>query len=357
MIVLIESTLTAIEREQTLSKLRDWSGANAYSIGGYGPGWGDCVELKETPEATLPEPGTYSEVELIKGVASVLTSGQPFRHVALGNGPAEGSRIEVGPAAFGAGAVSVIAGPCSVESLDDLLALAHSLRESGATALRGGAFKPRTSPYSFQGLGLPGLEILATVRAETGMSVITEVMDTREVELVSAYADMLQIGSRNMMNYALLREAGAAGKPVLLKRGMSATLSEFLFAAEYLAHAGCSDIVLCERGLRHFDPTVRNLLDLSAIPALKQRTHLPVVVDPSHGTGDASLVPPMLAAAAAAGADGFMVEVHPSPSSSVSDPKQALTPQEFCTALDTTRAVLHAIGRSLNTVQAATHIL
>jgi len=248
-------------------------------------------------------------------------------------------------ARFGGGSFAVVAGPCAVEEGVDLSAHARDLARAGACALRGGAFKPRSSPHVFQGLGVAGLEALAAARAASGLPVITELLDPRDLPRLLEHADVLQIGSRNMHNGALLREAGRAGLPVLIKRGMSATLDEFLHAAEFVAAGGCTRIVLCERGLRHFDPAVRNLLDLSAIPALKQRAQLPVIVDPSHGTGRAALVPPMMAAAAAAGADGLLVEVHPHPASALCDAAQALDLAGFRAAMDTVGAVLRALGR------------
>ena len=255
--------------------------------------------------------------------------------------------VELGPAVFGGERAAFIAGPCAVEDEDTLLALALKLRAAGASALRGGAFKPRTSPYGFQGLGRRGLEMLSAVSRETGLPVVTEVLDARDLDLVAEHAQMLQIGSRNMHNSALLQAVGRAGLPVLLKRGMSATLDEFLFAAEYVAVGGCERILLCERGLRHFDPAVRNLLDLSAVPSLQARTGLPVIVDPSHGTGRSSLVPPMVRAAAAAGADGFLVEVHGRPQESWSDAGQALDTRTFADLVPQVDAVLQACGRSL----------
>ena len=255
--------------------------------------------------------------------------------------------VQVGSAEFGGGAASFIAGPCSVENYESLLDLAQHLVAAGATALRAGAFKPRTSPYAFQGLGLPGLEILSAVRRETGLPVVTEVLDLRDLDAVADHADILQIGSRNMANSPLLKEVGRAGKPVLLKRGMSATLEEFIFAAEYVALGGAPSVLLCERGLRHFDPAVRNVLDLSAVPALKQKTGLPVIVDPSHGTGRADLVPTMLLAAAAAGADGFLVEVHSNPSAAWSDADQALPLSSFESVVPRVAKVLAACDREL----------
>jgi 3-deoxy-7-phosphoheptulonate synthase len=261
---------------------------------------------------------------------------------------AEDARPSSLPASTGATPpVRIFAGPCSVEDEDRLLALAASLKEAGATALRGGAFKPRTSPYAFQGLGREGLAVLARVSAATGLPVVTEVLDPRDLDLVAEHAAMLQVGSRNMSNAALLKEVGRAGKPVLLKRGMAATLDEFLYAAEYVALGGCPEIMLCERGLRHFDPAVRNLLDLAAVPALKQRTGLPVFVDPSHGTGRAALVAPMMKAALAAGADGLLVEVHATPDAAWSDASQALPLSAFRELMPQLARVLESLDRTL----------
>ena len=343
MIALLRRALDAGERQATLDRLRGWARENRATVRGPGAGLTDSVEIGLPPGSS--EEDLARALRAVDGIAAVLTAARPIFHVdGSGKDPLQ---VRIGDARFGAGVAACIAGPCAVEDEELLRGLAGRLRAAGATALRGGAYKPRTSPHSFQGLGPRGLEILATVSRETGLPVVTEVLDTRDVARVAEHAAMLQIGSRNMMNYALLKEAGAAGTPVLLKRGMSSTLAEFLQAAEYLAAAGCDQIVLCERGLRHFDPALRNLLDLSAIPALRAETHLPVVVDPSHGTGRADLVSPMLAAAAAAGADGFLVEVHPTPPESVSDAGQALDPSQFEAALGRVEAVLQACGRTL----------
>ncbi|MEA1993439.1 MAG: 3-deoxy-7-phosphoheptulonate synthase [Euryarchaeota archaeon] len=223
----------------------------------------------------------------------------------------------------------IIAGPCSVESEGQLLETAREVKREGASILRGGAFKPRTSPYSFQGLGEAGLKILAEAREETGLPFVTEVMDTRDVPLVEKYSDMLQIGARNMQNFSLLKEVGKQSKPVLLKRSMNANINDLLFAAEYIMSAGNPNVVLCERGIRTFETATRNTLDISAVPVLNELTHLPVIIDPSHATGKRSAVTPMAKAAIAAGADGVMVEVHNSPSDALSDGKQSLTPQLF----------------------------
>jgi 3-deoxy-7-phosphoheptulonate synthase len=254
-------------------------------------------------------------------------------------------------ARFGKGDTSIIAGPCSVESLEQLLPFAVQLREAGATALRAGAYKPRTSAYHFSGLGEAGLDILAEVHRETGLAIVTELLDPNDMEAVAEVAHMVQIGSRNMANAPLLRAAAASGLPVLLKRGMAATISEFLQAAEALADAGARHILLCERGLRHFDGETRNLLDLGSVPLLQARTHLPVVVDPSHALGRADLVPAMMAAAAAAGADGLLVEVHPQPAQSVSDAAQALSLASFQAAVARLQPILEAVDRRLITAK------
>jgi len=239
----------------------------------------------------------------------------------------------------------LMAGPCSVENEREILDIAHRVKDIGATVLRGGAFKPRSSPYSFQGLGLQGLEFLARAREETGLAVVTEALDPDGVDLVAQYADIVQIGARNMQNYALLRRAGRAGKPVLLKRGMSATIDELLLAAEYILAEGNPDVILCERGIRSFDTHTRNLFDLAAIPVVKSLSHLPIIADPSHGTGIRSKVTPMGRAAVAAGADGLIVEVHHNPPRAMSDGAQSLYPDQFAKLVDEVRVIAHAIGR------------
>ena len=239
----------------------------------------------------------------------------------------------------------LMAGPCSVENEREILDIAHRGKDVGATVLRGGAFKPRSSPYSFQGLGLQGLEFLARAREETGLAVVTEALDPDGVDLVVQYADIVQIGARNMQNYALLRRAGRAGKPVLLKRGMSATIDELLLAAEYILAEGNPDVILCERGIRSFDTHTRNLFDLAAIPVVKSLSHLPIIADPSHGTGIRSKVTPMGRAAVAAGADGLIVEVHHDPPRAMSDGAQSLYPDQFAKLVDEVRVIARAIGR------------
>jgi 3-deoxy-7-phosphoheptulonate synthase len=241
----------------------------------------------------------------------------------------------------------VIAGPCSVESERQILAAAHLVRDHGGTLLRGGAFKPRTSPYAFQGLGEPGLRLLARARADTGLPIVTEALDTETVDLVAQYADVIQIGARNMQNFPLLKKVGRSGRPVLLKRGMAATITELLLSAEYLLAEGNHDVILCERGIRSFDPSTRNVFDLSAIPVVKELSHLPIVADPSHGTGRRSKVPPMARAAVAAGADGVLVEVHPQPDRALSDGEQSLFPEQFVQMMHEIAAVAEAVGRKL----------
>ena len=246
---------------------------------------------------------------------------------------------------IGGGHIGVIAGPCAVESEEQIVTVAEQVKQAGATGLRGGAFKPRTSPYSFQGLKERGLELLAIARDATGLAVVTEVMTPSDVEMVANYADVLQIGARNMQNYPLLQAVGEIDRPVLLKRGPSATIDEFLLAAEYVLDQGNRQVILCERGVRTFETHTRYTLPLATVPYLHERTHLPVIVDPSHGTGIASLVPPMCAAAIAAGADGLQIEVHPDPSRALSDGAQSLTPAVFADTMESCRKVAEALGR------------
>ena len=243
--------------------------------------------------------------------------------------------------------IVIAAGPCSVESREMLLETAHSVRAAGATLLRGGAFKPRTSPYAFQGLGALALEHLAMARAEAGIPVVTEVMDTRQVEAVAQVADVLQVGARNMQNFSLLAEVGRSGKPVLLKRGASARVSELLLAAEYVMANGNDRVILCERGIRTFETATRNTLDVAAVPVLKRETHLPVIVDPSHAGGRADLVAPLARAAIAAGADGLIIEVHPNPAAALSDREQQLTLAQFDALMREIALIAAAVGRTI----------
>jgi len=263
--------------------------------------------------------------------------------------PTAANRVREGAeeVVFGGERVVVIAGPCSVEDRGMLERIGRCVAGAGGSVLRGGAFKPRTSPYSFQGLGVRGLEFLAEVRLELGVPIITEVMDTRDVELVAEAADMIQVGARNMQNFNLLKAVGRCGTPVLLKRGMASTIEELLMSAEYVLSQGNAQVVLCERGIRTFETATRNTLDLSAVPVLRRETHLPVVVDPSHGTGHWDLVAPMARAAVAAGADGLAIEIHENPEQALSDGSQALLPATFSTLVEQLRAVAAAVGRTL----------
>jgi 3-deoxy-7-phosphoheptulonate synthase len=261
----------------------------------------------------------------------------------------EKTQIQIGPEPFpiGSSKVGVIAGPCAVENLEQILQTADAVKKAGCIGLRGGAFKPRTSPYSFQGLGEKGLQILAKAREKTGLAIVTEVIGLEHVELVAHYADVLQIGARNMQHYPLLEALGKTEKPVLLKRGMSATLDEFLLAAEYIINAGNPNVILCERGIRTFESYVRNTLPLAIIPELADKTHLPVVIDPSHGTGHAHLVPAMCLAAVAAGADGLLIECHPDPEHAASDGAQSITPKTLEKLMQILKKITPAIDRNI----------
>jgi 3-deoxy-7-phosphoheptulonate synthase len=264
------------------------------------------------------------DVGLLPGVGEVVRITAPYKLVSSENRTGT-STVSVRGVPIGPDTFTLIAGPCAVETAEQTLAAAQQARRAGATLLRGGAYKPRTSPYAFQGLGVAGLRILADVRAETGLPVVTEVVDTADVDVVAEYADMLQIGTRNMQNFPLLQAVGRSGKPVLLKRGLTATYEEWLMAAEYVAQRGNLDIVLCERGIRSFEPSIRNMLDVSAVPMVHAMSHLPVIIDPSHAAGRRDLVLPLARAGMAAGADGVMVDVHPEPEKALCDGAQALS--------------------------------
>ncbi len=286
-------------------------------------------------------------IEAQGGVLEIIHVSQPYKQVSNEWKP-EATVVELANGTrIGAGQVVVMAGPCAVEGEAQIIGVAHALRAAGATILRGGAFKPRTSPYSFQGMGEEGLKLLARARDETGMAVVTEAIDPESLDLVAEYADIVQIGARNMQNFSLLRRAGRAGKPVLLKRGMAATVNDLLLSAEYLLAEGNSDVILCERGVRSFDTHTRNLLDLTAIPVVKSLSHLPIIADPSHGTGLRAKVIPMARAAVAAGADGLMIEVHPEPDRAMSDGAQSLFPDQFGEMMDQIDTIARAIGRGL----------
>ena len=293
------------------------------------------------PVAAVPQ----RVLEHWRGVERVFPTERPYRLASNETRP-QGSKVRVGSIVFGTDLV-VIAGPCSVEGRDQLLRAAEGVAAAGAHMLRGGAFKPRTSPYSFQGLAEEGLKYLAEARDETGLAVVTEVMSPETVSVVAEYADVLQIGTRNMQNFSLLSAVGTAGKPVLLKRGMMSTIEEWLLSAEYILSRGNPDVILCERGIRTFETATRNTLDISAVPVVKELSHLPVLVDPSHSTGKRSLVAPVSRAAVAAGADGLIIEVHPDPDNAQSDGYQSITPAQLADLIGECRAVANAVGRNL----------
>jgi 3-deoxy-7-phosphoheptulonate synthase len=280
------------------------------------------------------------------GVAEVVPILAPYK-VASREVKPESTVVRAGSLSVGNSHLGVMAGPCAIENEEQIISIARAVKAAGATAIRGGAFKPRTSPYSFQGLKETGLKYLAAARAETGLAVVTEVLSEADVSLVAKYADVMQIGARNMQNYRLLEAVGEAGKPVLLKRGASATMDELLLAAEYILNTGNPNVMLCERGIRTFEAHTRYTLSLSAVPYLHDRTHLPIVVDPSHGTGHSNLVTRMAAAAVAAGADGLIVEVHPEPEKALSDGYQTLDFREFEELMTLCRRVAEAVGKKI----------
>ena len=286
-----------------------------------------------------------SRLAALSGVQEIIHVTKPYKQVSREWKP-ESTVVRLSAGlSVGGDEVIVMAGPCSVESERQILDAARAVREAGATVLRAGAFKPRSSPYSFQGLGRAGLDLLARAREETGLLIVTEVMDTEDMDLVAQVADIIQIGARNMQNYSLLKRAGRAGKPILLKRGLSATIQELLLSAEYILAAGNPNVILCERGVRGFDPATRNLFDLSAVAVVHGLSHLPIIADPSHGTGHRDMVIPMARAAVAAGADGLLIEVHPNPDRALSDGAQSLYPEQFERLMKEVRLIAEAIGR------------
>jgi 3-deoxy-7-phosphoheptulonate synthase len=321
-----------------------------------------CAAIKAMGFEPMPMPGAQrmaiglignegpvdgSSVAAMAGVAQIIPVTKPFKQVSR-EWRAENTIVTLGTGArFGGSDVSIIAGPCSVESEEQILQTARGVRAAGAVALRGGAFKPRSSPYSFQGLGKKGLELLALARKETGLAIVSEAMDEAGAELVAEYADCIQIGARNMQNYSLLKAVGRLGKPVLLKRGLAATITEFLLSAEYVIAEGNAQVILCERGIRSWDTLVRNTFDLSAIPVVHKLSHLPIVADPSHGTGVREHVPAMARAAVASGADGLIIEVHPAPDKALSDGAQSLYLEQFAKLVPELRMIGAAIGRTI----------
>ncbi len=292
------------------------------------------------------KPGHMETLSVLEGVETVVPIVQPYKLASRELQPST-SVIKVNGVNIGAEKLCVMAGPCSVEDEEQIMTTAQAVKDAGATMLRGGAYKPRTSPYTFQGLGEEGLKLLARAREMTGLPVVTEILDADDLEIISQYSDMLQIGARNSLNYALLKHVGRSDKPVLLKRGMSTTINEFLMAAEYILSEGNPNVILCERGIRTFETATRNTFDLNAIPVLKEKTHLPVIADPSHGTGYWQYVTPMALAAIAAGADGLMVEVHYKPEIASSDGGQSLKPEKFAEMMRRAKLVAKAVEREL----------
>jgi len=335
MLVVMKPHATQAEIEAVLEKIRGL-GLTPHAIPG-----AQRVAIGVTGNKGAVDPGPFTA---LAGVADCIRVSQPFKLVSR-EVKEEDTVIDVGGVPIGGNAIVVMAGPCSVESKEQLLEAAHGVKKLGATFLRGGAWKPRTSPYEFQGMGEEGLKLLALAREQTGLKVVTEVMDPDTLPLCAEYADVLQIGARNMQNFSLLKRLGAVAKPVLLKRGPAATLREWLMAAEYVVAHGNYQVALCERGIRTFETMTRNTLDLNAVPVLKALTHLPVVVDPSHGIGLRRHVPAMARAGIAAGADAIIVEVHPRPECALSDGQQSLDLAEFGVLMGQVRVIAGAIGR------------
>ena len=337
MIVVMKKNATKIQIERVIEKIKS-SGLKAHiSKGEFVTIIGIIGDERKVPEA---------QIRAMDAVEKLMPILSPYKLVSRDFHP-QNRIVKVDGVKIGDNNVVVMAGPCSVESKEQIIETAKAVKKAGAKILRGGAFKPRTSPYSFQGLGEEGLKLLKLAKEETGMPIITEVMDTRNVPLICRYSDILQIGARNMQNYDLLKEVGKCKHPVLLKRGLSATISEWLMSAEYIMAEGNHDVILCERGIRTFENYTRNTLDLNAVPAVKELTHLPVIVDPSHGTGRYTLVAPMSKAAVAAGADGLLIEVHPNPEKSVSDADQTISTKRFAKLMEELKLIGNAIGRRI----------
>jgi 3-deoxy-7-phosphoheptulonate synthase len=339
MIVVMKSGASKEQIEKAVSTL-DELGYKAHLIEGV---------LRTVIGAVGDERGKPQDVEtlsVLEGVEKVMPILQPYK-LASREFKTEPTEIKVRDAVVGNNKLPVIAGPCSVESEEQILEIANAVKEAGATMLRGGAYKPRTSPYAFQGLGIEGLKLLAKAREITGLPIVTEILDPHDLDAVVEYADVLQIGARNSQNYALLKQVGKSKKPVLLKRGMSTTIMEFLMCAEYILSEGNENVILCERGIRTFETATRNTFDLNAIPVLKEKTHLPIFADPSHGTGYWQYVIPMALAAIAAGADGLIIEVHNNPAAAISDGGQSLKPKKFATLMEKAAPVAKAVGREI----------
>jgi 3-deoxy-7-phosphoheptulonate synthase len=337
MVIVLKPTATQEEKEHLIERLKSLGLGVHISVGKERTiigAIGDDAILQAHPVDAFP------------GVEKVMPILQPFKLVSR-DFKNEDTVVEVGGVTIGGRKLVAIAGPCSVENRDGLIEIAKKVREAGGAMLRGGAFKPRTSPYSFQGLGEDGLRYLKEAKDVTGLPIVTEVMDTRDVELVEKYADVFQIGTRNMQNFNLLKAVGESRKPVLLKRGMSATIKELLMSAEYIASKGNYRIILCERGIRTFETETRNTLDLSAVPVIKSLSHLPVIIDPSHATGRWDLVAPMAKASVAAGADGLIIEVHTDPENALSDGPQTLKTEVFAQLMKELGRIAQAVGREI----------
>lgn len=338
MLILMEEKATQQQLDEVMQRVRSLN-LECHSISGE-KGW---VIGAVGPEGNKPR---IQVLECLPGVEQVIPISSPYKLASLETKKTKSS-LKVNQIEIGNGTLVVMAGPCSVENEEQLMESARVVKEAGATVLRGGAFKPRTSPYAFQGLGEEGLKLLAKARSEFGLSIVTEILNPREIDLVASYADILQIGARNSQNFSLLKEVGRVRKPVLLKRGMMTSIEEYLMSAEYVLSEGNADVILCERGIRTFETATRNTLDLSAIPVLKEKTHLPVIVDPSHAAGNWKYIPALSLAAVAAGADGLIIEVHPWPEKALSDGPQSLKPERFRRLMEDIRQMAKLMGRGI----------
>lgn len=340
MVIVLFNTATKKNVQEIVSKLQK-QGYKAHVSAGVEKTVIGAIGVPNENKQLLAE-----QLRVLSFVESVVPIMKPFKLVAKDFKP-QRTVVDVDGVKIGGKNIVVMAGPCAVESEKQILAAAKAVKKGGAHILRGGAYKPRTSPHTFQGLEKEGLKLLKKAKQETGLPVVTEIMDARDVELFCEYVDMLQIGARNMQNFFLLKECAKIRKPVLLKRGMAATIEELLLAAEYIMDGGNYDVVLCERGIRTFEPYTRNTLDLNLVPVVKELSHLPVIVDPSHGTGKWELVAPMAMASVACGADGLMIEVHPNPKEALSDGPQSLTPKNFEKLMKCVKPVAKAVGRKM----------
>ncbi|MBI5374454.1 MAG: 3-deoxy-7-phosphoheptulonate synthase [Candidatus Schekmanbacteria bacterium] len=338
MIIVMQTKAAKKDIEDVINKIKDL---------GYKPNVIEGVE-RTVIGAVGDERGKarLQSLESMAGVEKIMPILKPYKLASREFNPVN-TQVNVGGVIIGGEEIAIIAGPCSVESMEQMLESAFAVKNAGAKILRGGAFKPRTSPYSFQGLEEEGLKILANVRDKTGLPFVTEIMDTTEVDMVADYSDMLQVGARNVQNFALLKKLGKINKPILLKRGMMTTITEFLMSAEYILSEGNKNVVLCERGIRTFETETRNTLDLSCVPVIKKKSHLPILVDPSHGVGFRDYVNPMAKASIAAGADGLIIEVHPKPEEAYSDGQQSLKPSQFVELMEELKPFVAAMERTI----------